>query len=378
MIKKYIKLVLFMEIMGIFNDILKDDESLFKNEVALDFSYQPKVIKHREDEQREIAYSIKPLFKKRNGRNLFIHGKPGIGKTVAARHVLRVIEEGEEDLEEGDYDDIYTVYVNCWQKNTSYKIIVEICDQIGYKFTQNKKTDELMKIIANILNRHCTVFVFDEVDKLEEYDFLYTLVEQIYRKSIFMITNYKEWILSLDERIKSRLSADMLEFKPYNAKETRDILEQRKELAFYEGVFEEEAFSRVVEKAVEFEDVRNGLHLMREAGNNAEIQSCRKITTEHVEKALSKLGEMSVKNPQELGAEERFILKIVKDNNYKKIGELFKIYQDEKGEGSYKTFQRKIKRLADNKFVTVKKVQGGSEGTTTIVSYARTKKLTDF
>ena len=378
MIKKYIKLVLFMEIMGIFNDILKDDESLFKNEVALDFSYQPKVIKHREDEQREIAYSIKPLFKKRNGRNLFIHGKPGIGKTVAARHVLRVIEEGEEDLEEGDYDDIYTVYVNCWQKNTSYKIIVEICDQIGYKFTQNKKTDELMKIIANILNRHCTVFVFDEVDKLEEYDFLYTLVEQIYRKSIFMITNYKEWILSLDERIKSRLSADMLEFKPYNAKETRDILEQRKELAFYEGVFEEEAFSRVVEKAVEFEDVRNGLHLMREVGNNAEIQSCRKITTEHVEKALSKLGEMSVKNPQELGAEERFILKIVKDNNYKKIGELFKIYQDEKGEGSYKTFQRKIKRLADNKFVTVKKVQGGSEGTTTIVSYARTKKLTDF
>lgn len=378
MIKKYIKLVLFSLFMGMFSDILKDDESLFQNEVALDFSYQPKVIKHRENEQKEIAYSIKPLFKKRNGRNLFIYGKPGIGKTVATRHVLGVIEEGEEELEEGDYDDIYTVYINCWQKNTSYKIIVEICDQVGYKFTQNKKTEELMKIIANILNRHCTVFVFDEVDKLEEYDFLYTLVEQIYRKSILMITNYKEWILSLDERIKSRLSADMVEFKPYNAKETRDILQQRKELAFYEGVLEEDAFEKIVQTAVEYEDIRTGLHLMKESANNAEFQSSRKVTTEHVDKALSKLGEMNVKNPEELSEEEKFILKLVKNNNYKKIGELYKIYQDEKGEASYKTFQRKIKKLADNKFVSVKKVQGGNEGTTTIVSYAKTKKLTDY
>ncbi|MFW5990977.1 MAG: Cdc6/Cdc18 family protein [Nanoarchaeota archaeon] len=364
--------------MGLFNDILKEDESLLKNEVALDFSYQPKVIRHRENEQKEIAYAIKPLFKKRNGRNLFIHGKPGIGKTVAAKHVLRVIEEGEEELEEGDYEDIYPIYINCWQKNTSYKIIVDICGQIGYKFTQNKKTDELMKIIANILNRHCAVFVFDEVDKLEEYDFLYTLIEQIYRKSILLITNYKEWVLGLDERIKSRLSADILEFKPYNAKETRDILEERKGLAFYEGVFEEDAFNKVVEKAVELEDIRSGLHLMKEAANSAEAYSSKKITSEHVEKAVQKLGEMSVKDPEKLSGEERFILKIVKNNNYKKIGELYKIYQDEQGEASYKTFQRKIKKLADNNFVSVKKVQGGSEGTTTIVSFAKTKKLTDF
>ncbi len=363
--------------MGLFDEMLKEDESLFQNEVALDFSYQPKVIKHRENEQKEIAYSIKPLFTKRNGRNLFIHGKPGIGKTVAAKHVLRVIEEGEEDLGE-DYEDIYTIYINCWQKNTSYKIVVDICSQIGYKFTQNKKTDELIKIIANIINRQSAVFVFDEVDKLEEYDFLYTLVEQIYRKSILMITNYKEWIVGLDERVKSRLAADILEFAPYNAKETRDILEERKDWAFYEGVFEDDAFSVAVEKAVSCQDIRTGLHILKEAGSTAEMQSSKTIKKEHVEKAISKLDHMSVKNPDELNEEEKFILKIIKNNNYKKIGDLYKIYQDEKGEASYKTFQRKIKRLADNKFISVKKVQGGPEGSTTIISYLRTKKLTDY
>ncbi len=363
--------------MGLFDQMLKEDESLFQNEVALDFSYQPKVILHRENEQKEIAYSIKPLLKKRNGRNLFIYGKPGIGKTVAAKHVLRVIEEGEEDLGD-DYEDIYTIYINCWQKNTSYKIIVEICDQVGYKFTQNKKSDELMKIVANIINRQGAVFVFDEVDKLEEYDFLYTLVEQIYRKAILMVTNHKEWIIGLDDRVKSRLSADLLEFEPYNAKETRDILKQRKDWAFREGVFEEEAFSIAVQKAVEAQDIRTGLHVLKEAGSIAEAQSSKSITQEHAQKAVSKLDQLSVKNPEELNEDEKFILKIIKNNNYKKIGELYKIYQEEKGEASYKTFQRKIKKLADNKFISVKKVQGGPEGSTTIVSYLRTKKLTDF
>ncbi|MGM5483205.1 MAG: Cdc6/Cdc18 family protein [Nanobdellota archaeon] len=364
--------------MGLFGDMLKDDETLFQNELALDFSYQPKVIKHRENEQKEIAYAIRPLFQKRNGRNIFIHGKPGIGKTVAVKHVLDVIENGDEEIVEDDYEDIYTVYINCWQKNTSYKIIVEICEQIGYKFTQNKKTDELMKIMSKILNRYSAIFVFDEVDKLEEYDFLYTLVEQIYRKSIIMITNYKEWVLSLDERIKSRLAADLLEFKPYNSQETRDILEQRKKIAFYDGVLEEELFSQIVQKAVEYEDIRTGLHIMKDAGAIAEMYSSRKISQEHVQRAISKLGEMSVKNPKKLTDEEQFILKIVKENNYKKIGDLFKIYKDEKGTASYKTFQRKIKKLSENQFVSVKKVQGGSEGTTSIISFAKTKKITDF
>jgi archaeal cell division control protein 6 len=364
--------------MGLFDNILKNDETLFKDELALDFSFQPKIIKHRENEQRQIAFAIKPLFYKKNGKNILIHGKPGIGKTVALKHVLKVIEEGEEELQEGDYDDIYPIYINCWQKNTSYKIIVEICDILGYKFTQNKKTEELSKILTGILNKKSAIFVFDEVDKLEDYDFLYTLLEQIYRKTIILITNYKEWLINLDERIKSRLVPDVIEFMPYNEKQTIDILEQRKQGAFFPNVLEEDAFLEIAKKASIEQDIRKGLYLMKESANYAEILSSRTIKLEHVKKALAKIDEMNVKKTEELANDERFILEIIKKNNNKKIGDLYNIYKEEKGDGSYKTFQRKIKKLADNKFISAKKITGGIDGTTTIISYQKTKKLNEF
>jgi archaeal cell division control protein 6 len=359
--------------MSMFKDMLKNDETLFKNDIALDFSFQPKILKYREKEQQYIASCIRPLLQSRNGKNVFLFGKPGIGKTIAVQKLLEALEE--EDL--GD-EDIYTLYINCWQKNTSYKIVAELCELLGYKFTQNKKTEELFKIIANILNRKCAVFVFDEIDKVEDFDFVYTIIEKIYRKSIVLITNHKDFLLNIEDRVKSRLALDVLEFKPYNAEETKGIIKSRMDLAFYPGVWESPAISKVSDDTVEREDIRSGLHLMKEAGLIAENESSKKITLDHVTKALGKADQVSIKNPEELEDETRFILNIVKKNSGKMIGELFKVYQKEEGKSSYKTFQRKIQKLNINKFVTVKKITGGSQGTTTIVNYLGTKKLTDF
>lgn len=359
--------------MSLFKDMLKNDETLFKNDIALDFSFQPKILKYREKEQQNIASCIRPLLQSRNGKNVFLFGKPGIGKTIAVQKLLEALEE--EDL--GD-EDIYTLYINCWQKNTSYKIVVEICEILGYKFTQNKKTEELFKIIANIINRKCAVFVFDEIDKVEDFDFIYTIIEKIYRKSIVLITNHKDFLLNIEDRVKSRLALDILEFKPYNDEETKGIIESRKNLAFHSGVWESIAISKISEKTVEGEDIRLGLHLMKESGLIAEDKSSKKITIDHVNKALEKGNQVSIKNPEELEDETRFILNIVKGNSGEKIGDLFKVYQKEGGNSSYKTFQRKIQKLTVNKFITVKKITGGSKGTTTIVNYLGTKKLTDF
>ncbi len=360
--------------MGLFSDMLKDDETLFKIPEALDFSYIPKIMKYREGEQRQVAACIKPLYNHRDGRNIFISGQPGIGKTLAVRKVLEEIEEDPEVRDE----EVVAIYVNCWQKNTSYKIIVQICEALGYKFTQNKKTEELFRIIERMLNKKCAVFCFDEVDKLEEMDFIYSILERIYRKSIVLITNSKDWILGVEQRIKSRLAPEILEFRAYNQQETGGIISQRAELAFHPGVMEKEALEMIKTKAYEKHDIRSGLHLMKESGNAAEARASRKITPEHVKKAMEKLDFLSVNKDEELGDEEKFVLALVKKDSGKKIGDLYQLYRDEGGEGSYKTFQRKIKKLADGKFITAKKISGGSEGTTTIVNYLRTKKITEF
>ena len=151
--------------MGLFDNILHDDESLFLDEIALDYDYIPQIIKFRENQQQFIAECIAPLLQGKSGRNLFIHGVPGIGKTLAALYVKRELEEKSTEVQ--------TIYVNCWKKDTSYKILIDICEQIGYKWTHNKRTDELMEVIAKILNKKSCVILLDEVDRVKEADIIY-------------------------------------------------------------------------------------------------------------------------------------------------------------------------------------------------------------
>ena len=351
--------------------MLKADESLFKNSVALDYDYMPKLIKYREGEQQQMASCIKPLFQKRNGRNLFIYGKPGIGKTLACKNVLKELEEQS--------DEIISIYINCWQKNTSFKILIEICNLLDYKLTHNKKTDELFNIVKGILNKKSVVFVFDEADKLDDFDFLYSIMEEIYRRSIFLINNDSSWLSELEDRIKSRLMPEMLEFRPYNGNEIDGIIRERIKYAFFENIWQEEAIELAVEKTFELGDIRSGLYLLREAGNAAEDRSSRKITLEDLKKALEKLPEFSSKNISELDEDKKFMLEIIKKNSGKKIGEIYKSYQDEGGKAIYKTFQRKIAKLEKEGFISTEKIAGGKEGKTTIINIKDiTKKITDF
>jgi cell division control protein 6 len=356
--------------MTLFKDILGSEESLFMNEFALDYEFVPKLLPYREAQQRYIATCIKPLLQERNGRNLLIYGAPGIGKTAATKWVFRDLEEETED--------VIPVYINCWQKNTTYKIILEICDILGYKFTQNKKTDELFEVVQSMLNKKSAVFAFDEADKLEDFDFLYTILEKIYRKSIFLITNHKECLLELDDRIKSRLNLEALEFKPYNYNETEGILKQRLEYAFVPNVWDDDAFNLVVRKTAELKDIRKGLYLMKESGLAAEDVSSKKINAEHVHKAVAKLDDFSIKKSTDLEEDTQLVLETVKENSGKKIGDLYKLYRKEGGKGTYKTFQRKINKLEKNKFISVTKTAGGKEGNTSIINYHEEKKLTDF
>jgi len=84
----------------------------------LDYNFIPKLIPFRELQQRQIASCIKPLLNNMNGRNAFIFGPTGVGKTLACKHLLNELEETTED--------IIPIYVNCWQRNTTYKIMLAI------------------------------------------------------------------------------------------------------------------------------------------------------------------------------------------------------------------------------------------------------------
>tara|TARA_Y100000310_G_scaffold326983_1_gene392660 strand:- start:1132 stop:2190 length:1059 start_codon:yes stop_codon:yes gene_type:complete len=349
----------------LFKNILKENESLFLDEVSLDFDYVPKEIPYREQSQHYIAECIKPLFNQRSGRNLFISGTPGIGKTLAVKHILRELEL--------ETDEIIPLYINCWKKDTSFKIISAICEQVGYKWTINKRTDELLQVATNILNKKSVVLCLDEVDKVKEIDILYNLIEEILKKTIILITNNKEWLTQLDDRIRSRLTPELIEFKPYNLEETSGILKTRRDFAFVPNVFQEEAFDLIVNKTFQLKDMRSGLFLLRESGNQAEMRASKQIIKDHSLKAVQKLESFKIKNSADFDDHTQQILNLIKENQGMTIKELFDAYLAKNGDLAFSTFNRKVLGLKKNKMINIEQGTGQNPGK---VHYH--KKLADF
>ncbi len=318
---------------GLFDDMLKGNESLFVNPECLDYSYQPKLIQFRENQQFHIASCIRPLFDNRDGRNLLIHGLPGIGKTACCTHVLNELEEKTEE--------IFAIYINCWIDETAYKIAESICKQIGQTLTVDRNTKELIDEFTAILNKKSAVIVFDEFDRLQDFNVLYNLLEKVYRKCIILVTNDLSSIQKLEPRIMSRLNLDKIEFKPYNFEETRGILNTRKEHAFAKNAFDEDAFNAIAKKTFELKDIRKGLFLLKEAGNIAEDDSSRKITPKHADIAIKKANDFE---PDSLDEEETMVLELLNSNKGMQLKEIYDIYR-EKNNKSFKTFQRIAARV---------------------------------
>jgi len=354
--------------MGLFDDMLKDSESLFLNPEQLDFDFQPKLVPYRESEQGYIASCIRPLLQNRNGKNLLIFGNPGVGKTVCLKHVLNELEE---------YDEVYKIYINCWKKDTTHKMALSICEQIDYKWVHNKTTDELFKEIKNILNKKTAVFVMDEADKLTEIDGIYYILEDVYKKTVFFITNDKDWLINLDSRLRSRLTLEELGFKPYSLEQTKGILRKRIEYGFVKDVWEQKAFELIAKKSYELGDIRAGLFLLREAGNIAEDGSSKKIILEHSENAIKKLDDYKTKNTNDFEDDINNILKLIKSNSGKTITEIYDIYKKD-NEISYKTFKRKISKLVEDNIITAENAISDKGGKTLVLNYSSIKKLDEF
>ena len=75
------------------------------------------------------------------------------------------------------------------------------------KFKADKSTNELINDLKKILNKKPIIICLDEADKLENNDILYFILEDLYKKTLILITNERSWLDELDKRVRSRLYA---------------------------------------------------------------------------------------------------------------------------------------------------------------------------
>lgn len=262
--------------MSMFDQPLGHDESLFEKPGVLDITYLPRLLPYRGDKQTYLAECIKRI--KTGGANVLVHGKSGVGKTASVRYVLRQLKK--------DRQDVFSFYINCWKHDTFYKIIKKMARELNLPI-DDRSTETLFEmVVSEVGNYDGVVLAFDEIDQAQDKSFLYQFEEELKYKTIFLISTGKEWYSQEDNRVRSRLSPELVEFEPYNRDETEGILRERMKNAFVSDVWEEKAFQKVVGKTYQKQDIRVGLSLLKKSGQFAENDASRKIIEDYVEQAI--------------------------------------------------------------------------------------------
>jgi cell division control protein 6 len=332
-----------------------EESKIFKNEDVLSFEYLPDILPCRETQIKQLADNLLPASKGRKPQNTFIYGAPGIGKTASIKFVFRQFEE---------YSGIKTIYLNCWDYNTSIAVLSEITIQLGMPVGRRGwGKDEIVSKLIEVLkkSKRGLIVCLDEIDQLvrKDQNVLYDLsrINQYVQNpvGVVFISNNSFVFSNLEPRIRSSLSLDEIEFKPYSLEEMKRILQERVNYAFYsveDGVVVLSA-NHAINKG---SDVRVGLECLLKAGRIAEQESATKVKVEHVKKILKEVVKVKPNiNKNNISEIERNILNIVNENNDLSFGDLHNKYCEINDSITEKPFLNYIKHLDELKMIYIKK-----------------------
>ncbi len=326
---------------NIFEPFLKK-EPIFINKEVLRHTYTPSELPHRENEIKQIAGILAPALKGETPSNILIYGKTGTGKTIVSKFVCRELEKAAKKFNAN----LRCIYINCEIVDTKYRILANLSREFGKSvpFT-GWPTDKVYNAFKRAIDskKQVVIILLDEIDKLvakNSTDVIYTLTRinselKNAKVSLIGISNDLKFTQYLDSRIKSSLGEEEIVFAPYNAKQLEDILKQRAELAFKEGVLEEGVIPLCAALAArEHGDARKALDLLRISGEIAEREGASKVTEAHVRKAKDKIESDNIAEAvRTLPTQSKIVLYaiIVLEESKDKVattGEVYEVYKN--------------------------------------------------
>lgn len=279
------------------------DKSIFDNREVLTEDYQPDRIYERDEIIKDYEMYLQPVIEGGSPLNIFLYGKTGVGKTAMTKNLLGDLEN---DAQAYDDLDVTTLYLNCENFSSSYRVVSELVNNLRTAADKNLVSEtghsartmfswlweELDEIGGTVL------LVLDEVDNLGTDDSLLYQVPRakangnLERASVGIIgiSNDLTFRENLDPRVKDTLCEREIQFPPYNAVSLRSILAARAEHAFAEDVIEDGVIELSAAMAARDKgSARQALHLLREAGFQAKREGEQHVTTENVHQAEARL-----------------------------------------------------------------------------------------
>ena len=271
----------------LFDDIFKESK-IFANREILSPHFMPHNLLFRDKQMQEIAKYITPSLKGERGRNLFVYGKTGTGKTSCIKNVI-------EKIRNLPISKARILYINCRIYNSRYRVLHKIVSEFLPLYA--KRGYGIVDIYERIISwieedGKVLVIVLDEIDVVKDLDdLIYTLTRansdiKSGGITIVGIANKVSFKDELDPRNLSTLYENELAFPPYNSTELAQILKERAEQGFKKGIIDQAAVNLAAALAAkESGDARLALKILSKAGEIAEEKGFPTVTTEQVTEA---------------------------------------------------------------------------------------------
>ena len=266
-------------------DILRYDQTLFRDPEVFNPTFVPEHLHHRDAQVRELAFFVRPALRGGSPRNAIFRGPPGTGKTTTARHIFAMIAEETRQ--------VLPAYVNCRQNQSSAAVYRCIFEEIfGYAppATGRHLDDIRAGIVARLKEKNaCLLVCLDDANYLitaGTYNLLLYQLLRLYEgwdgvrcAGVFAVTS--DLAINLyaeaDRPVQSVFHPTEVFFSPYTKAEIREILADRVRQGLYPGVMPTPLLDRIAGIAADEQDIRVGLDLIGMAVMQAEADGRRRV-----------------------------------------------------------------------------------------------------
>lgn len=275
---------------------LKSPGDIFEDKEPFSEGFVPDEIIERDDILEQYGQYVQDIVDGFGPNNVFCYGQTGIGKTAVTKVMMNFLEEACDEAGV----DLTIVQINCNKRNTVYSVLVALNNRLrgdeNQISTHGYHPQALWEMLYERMDEIGGDFliILDEIDKLEQDDeLLYDFPRaramgelEDARVGIIGISNNFKYRERLSQQVKSTLCEKELKFDPYDANELRSILRYYADLAFYDGVLEDDVIPLCAAFAAQDAgDARQALDLLETAGDIARHNDADMVREEHVRMA---------------------------------------------------------------------------------------------
>ncbi len=277
-------------------EALFKESAIFANREVLSPHYIPQHLLFRDRQINDIEDSLTPSLRGERGRNVFIYGKTGTGKTSCMKYVVEQIKRLPMVKAE-------ISYINCRVYNSRYRVLSKIAgDHIPLYAKRGYGVIDIYEKVISWVEEEARmlIVVLDEVDMIKDLDdLIYTLSRansdmKAGGITIVGISNRVSFKEELDPRSLSTLYENELVFPPYNSQELSAIVKERVANGFRPDVVDPACVNLAAAIAAkESGDARLALKIITKAGELADERGLKSVGPKEVSEA-SKFAEEEI------------------------------------------------------------------------------------